>query len=85
MLEAASPRGCRGELVPRGSSETDSVPLAPGDLTSALDDRAPQYPHVRLGLFYCSTRPRPASQLDPTTRGRISRLAFAFLRGWATA
>ena len=29
MLEAASPWGCRGELVPRGSSETDSVPLAP--------------------------------------------------------
>ena len=35
MLEAASPRGCRGELVPRGSSETDCVPLAPWDLTGA--------------------------------------------------
>ena len=51
----------------------------------ALDLRPAAYPHVRRPRFYRSVRPRQASQLDPTTRGRISRLAFAFLRGWATA
>ena len=61
MLEAASPWGCRGELVPRGSSETDSVP--PGSLRS---DR-------RWTTNFAQTRTLPNRLKSPSCFSRTPR------------
>ena len=49
---------------------------APGLGSERWTIELPQNPHVRAFALYCSMRPRQASQLDPTTRVRISQMAL---------